>query len=160
MNNAKVPSVVYAEDDENDVFFMERAFSKLKLRGALHVVSNGREAVDYLAGAFAYADRSKYPLPDILLLDVKMPEMSGLEVLKWARAQPEFQALPIVLFTSSTQRTDIETSREYRASAYLVKPSNSENLEMLVSKILSACSARSFNESGFLVLDGNQLSPR
>ena len=81
-------AVLYAEDDENDVFFMERAFSKLQLRDALRVVPNGRAALEYLSGAGVFADRTKHPLPELLLLDVKMPEMSGLEVLKWARARP------------------------------------------------------------------------
>ena len=131
-------SILYAEDDENDVFFMERAFSKLKLADALQVVPNGRAAVDYLSGVGPFADRSKHPLPDMVLLDVKMPEMSGLEVLKWARARPEYKSLPILLFTSSTQRTDIDFSRNHRASGYLVKPSNAEHLATLVDKILNA----------------------
>lgn len=135
-------SVLYAEDDENDVFFMERAFSKLQLSDALRVVPNGRLAVEYLSGVGDYADRAKHPLPDVLILDVKMPEMSGLEVLKWARGRPEYQALPILLFTSSTQRTDIDFSRNHRASGYLVKPSNAEHLAALVGKILAACASR------------------
>lgn len=135
-------AVLYAEDDENDVFFMERAFSKLRLRNALQVVPNGRAAVNYLRGVGPFADRAKHPLPDVLLLDVKMPEMSGLEVLKWARGQAEYQSLPILLFTSSTQRTDIDFSRDHRASGYLVKPSNAEHLSILVGKVLEACANR------------------
>ncbi|MEO5960420.1 MAG: response regulator [Opitutaceae bacterium] len=148
--------VLYAEDDENDVFFMERAFSKLKLRGALRVVQNGRAAVDYLSGTRAYVDRAKYPLPNLLLLDVKMPEMSGLEVLKWARERPAFQPLPILLFTSSTQRSDIEFSRAHEASGYLVKPSNSDHLAVLVSKILAA-SAVLLSKGEILKLEENLL---
>jgi CheY-like chemotaxis protein len=149
-------AVLYAEDDENDVFFMERAFSKLKLRPALRVVSNGRVAVEYLAGAGAFADRAKHPLPKLVLLDVKMPEMSGLEVLAWARAQPHLQSLPILLLTSSTQRTDIEYSRVQRASGYLVKPSNAENLALLVRRILDAC-VKNPGSEGILELEENQL---
>jgi len=151
--------VLYAEDDENDVFFMERAFSKLKIRSALQVVPDGRAAVDYLSGAGAYQDRTKCPLPDILLLDVKMPDMSGLEVLQWVRERPAFAALPILLFTSSTQRSDIEFSRTHRASAYLVKPSNSENLVALVSRVLAACDGPGSDQGGLLDLAENQLRP-
>jgi CheY-like chemotaxis protein len=150
-------SVLYAEDDENDVFFMERAFSRLKLRSALRVVLNGREAVAYLEGTGAYADRSKYPLPNLLLLDVKMPEMSGLEVLKWARERPEFEQLPIVLFTSSTQRRDIDFSRDHRASAYLVKPSNAEDLTPIVSRIIAACTESRSDGGNPFDFEGNQL---
>ncbi len=156
MTTTASKTVLYAEDDENDVFFMERAFSKLKLRGALHVVTNGRDAVDYLAGVGAFADRMKHPLPDLLLLDVKMPRMSGLEVLTWARAQPEFHALPILLFTSSTQRTDIETSRAQRANGYLVKPSNADQLAVFVRRILDAAATPGVG-GNILDLAENQL---
>ena len=154
MTPAADNAVLYAEDDENDVFFMERAFSKLKMRSALRVVSNGRVAVEYLAGAGAFADRAKHPLPKLVLLDLKMPEMSGLEVLAWARAQPQFQSLPILLLTSSTQRTDIEYSRAQRASGYLVKPSNAENLAFLIRRILDACTK---DGGKILDLEENQL---
>jgi CheY-like chemotaxis protein len=156
MNPPMIKSVLYAEDDENDVFFMERAFSKLKIRSVLQVVPNGRAAVDYLSGLGPYGDRLKHPLPDLLLLDVKMPQMSGLEVLKWARARPEFERLPILMFTSSTQRTDMEFSRDHCASGYLVKPSNSEDLATLVNKILTACTARS-SAADVLDLEENQI---
>ena len=158
MNAPTAKSVLYAEDDENDVFFMERAFSRLKLRSALQRVPNGRAAVDYLSGMGEFADRAKHPLPEVLILDVKMPEMSGLEVLKWARGRPEFETLPILLFTSSTQRADIEMSRAHRASGYLVKPSNAEYLATLVKKILTACANR---PSGVEIVDveENQIRP-
>jgi CheY-like chemotaxis protein len=149
-------SILYAEDDENDVFFMQRAFRKLNLPIALQVVPNGRVAVEYLSGVGAFADRAKHPLPEIVLLDVKMPEMSGLEVLKWARDQSEFKSLPILLFTSSTQRTDIDFSRKHRASGYLVKPSNAEHLAVLVDRILKACAGRSA-ESEILDVEENQM---
>jgi CheY-like chemotaxis protein len=157
MTPPRAHSVLYAEDDENDVFFMERAFSKLKLRSVLHVVTNGRAAVDYLVGTGVFADRGRHPLPDVLLLDVKMPEMSGLEVLAWARQTPEFQSLPILLFTSSTQRTDIEFSRARRANGYLVKPSNSEDLAVLMRRILDACAG--LNGDCILDVAENQLRP-
>ena len=159
MTPLSAKSVLYAEDDENDVFFMERAFSKLEGRNILQVVPNGRAAVDYLAGAGAFSDRTKYPLPDVLLLDVKMPEMSGLEVLRWARERPAFQSLPIILFTSSMQRTDIEFSRTHRASAYLVKPSNSEHLAIVVKRILVACVERSPDGIPMLKVEGNKIGP-
>jgi CheY-like chemotaxis protein len=156
MTTHPAPAILYAEDDENDVFFMERAFSKLKMRDALHVVPNGRTAIEYLDGAGAFANRTESPLPGIVLLDVKMPEMSGLEVLKWARERVAFRALPIVMFTSSTQRSDIEFSRAHGATAYLVKPSNSENLASVVTKIMTAC-AGWVPGGPALTIDGNQL---
>jgi CheY-like chemotaxis protein len=135
--------VLYAEDDENDAFFMQRAFAKLRRSDALRIAHNGRKAVAYLNGEGEYADRSKFPLPDILLLDVKMPELSGLEVLAWVRAQPQFSKQVIVMFTSSTQDSDVERSRAGGANAYLVKPSNADNLAPLVESIIRACEATS-----------------
>ena len=155
--SARIPSsILYAEDDENDVFFMERAFSKLQLRKALQVVPNGRAAVEYLSGVGAFADRTRHPLPDVVLLDLKMPEMSGLEVLQWARERPEYKSLPILLFTSSTQRTDIDFSRHHGATAYLVKPSNAEHLAVLVNKILEAWANRPTG-SEVLEVDEDQI---
>ena len=82
--------------------------------------------------------------------------MSGLEVLKWARARPEFQSLPILMFTSSTQHSDIDFSRSHRASGYLVKPSSAEHLANLVRKILTACANRT-PRAEILDVDENQI---
>jgi CheY-like chemotaxis protein len=148
-------AVLYAEDDENDVFFMQRAFAKLRRPDDLHIVANGRQAVDYLRGAGEFADRSKFPQPHVLLLDVKMPELSGLEVLAWARARPEFATLRIVMFTSSTQASDVEVSRTLGASAYLVKPSNAEGLAALVDGVVAADTASPASQR--LIVAGNLL---
>lgn len=132
------PVVLYAEDDPNDAFFMERAFTKLQRASSLKVVPDGQHAIDYLAGAGDFGDRARFPLPGLLLLDVKMPRRSGLEVLQWVRAQPDLARMPVVMFTSSTQRADIEFSRTHGANAFLAKPSNAEHLSLLVKEILAA----------------------
>ena len=133
---------------------MERAFSKLQLGDRLRVVNNGREAVDYLSGKGEFADRQRFPLPGLILLDVKMPEMSGLEALAWIRAQEVFKAIPTVLFTSSTQQSDVVLSRQLGANAYLVKPSNSDPLASLVKQILLAAKDPVNADS----LPGNRIS--
>jgi CheY-like chemotaxis protein len=131
-------TVLYAEDDENDAFFMERAFSKMKAEAQLRVVGNGRLVTDYLQAVGAFSDRERFPPPTLLLLDVKMPEMSGLEALQWARERGQFDDLPVVMFTSSTQHTDIEFCAAHGASAYLTKPSRADQLEHLMGKIIAA----------------------
>lgn len=152
----KPVTVLYADDDENDAFFMERAFARLDGHSRLRVVTNGVLAVKYLSGAGAYADRDAFPLPALLLLDVKMPHMSGLEVLKWTRAQREFDHLPVVMFSSSTQQADIDFCATHGASAYLVKPSRADQLSDLVPQVVAAAlDQESIRRK--LDLPGNQL---
>ncbi len=150
------PLVLYAEDDENDAFFMERAFARLHRRCALRIVPNGRHVIDYLAEAGAYRHRHRFPLPALLILDVKMPELTGLEVLHWVRRQEApFASLPVVIFTSSTQEKDVARSREDRASAYLVKPSSADHLVLLVDELLNALPG--LPPGGLLPVQGNRL---
>jgi len=148
--------VLYGEDDANDAFFMERAFAKLGRREALRIVPNGGIAVQYLEGAGKFADRSQYPDPSLLLLDVKMPEVSGLEALAAVRRRVAFAAIPVAMFTSSTQATDIAFCRAHGANAYLVKPSNAAGLAPLVEGLLRAIERFSV-ESPRLAIDGNLL---
>lgn len=149
--------VLYAEDDENDAFFMERAFTEMGAGGCLRVVCNGELATEYLAGTGAFGSRAEFPIPDLLLLDVKMPEMSGLEVLSWVRQRPEFKRLTVVMFTSSTQPADVEYCAAHGADAYLVKPSQAARLKDLMPLVLAA---RMTEVEGRrrLEIPGNQLS--
>jgi CheY-like chemotaxis protein len=149
--------VLYAEDDENDAFFMERAFAKNKSAERLRVVPNGQRAVDYLTGAGEFADRAKFPLPSLVLLDVKMPEMSGLEALASIRARREFDGMTVVMFTSSTHESDVERSRQQGANGYFVKPSNAENLWRLVTELQRASEVL-LPGARFLAVEGNQLT--
>src|SRR4051812_17982545 len=94
-------TILYVEDDENDVYFLRRAISAAKLDCAVCTVPDGLHAEDYLAGIGKYADRSVFPLPMLVLLDIKLPLASGFEVLSWLRQQSSFRRLPIVMLTSS-----------------------------------------------------------
>lgn len=129
-NTAEI--ILYAEDDENDVFFMERAFSLLALRHRLRVVADGEKVLSYLNTA------SPGALPYCLLLDLKMPKMSGLEVLAWLRKEPRFATLPTVVFSSSTEKADLDFCRSHHANAFLAKPANAENLSPLIQRVLQA----------------------
>lgn len=133
-----IKRVLYIEDDANDVFFMRRAFRKLGLSETLAVAGDGDEGVAYLGGAGTFADREAYPLPDIVLLDLKMPGRSGLEVLTWIRAQPTLASLKVVMFTSSTQRSDLAYCATHGADAYVVKPSRADLADLVVAKVLAA----------------------
>ena len=115
-------SVLYAEDDENDLFFMRRAFQQEGLDHLLRTVSNGREAIGYLAGHGAFADRGRYPLPAVVLLDLNLPLVAGFAVLEWLRERPEFRDLTVVVFSSSSREEDRVKASELAADEFLEKP--------------------------------------
>jgi CheY-like chemotaxis protein len=115
-------TILLVEDDENDVLLIRRAFQKLGIDAAVHRVGDGDAAVAYLAGAGEYADRARYPRPVAVLLDLKLPRRSGLEVLMWARKEAGLTYLPIIVLTSSREATDLKQAYAFGANSYLVKP--------------------------------------
>jgi CheY-like chemotaxis protein len=141
----KVP-ILLAEDDKNDIFLMRRAFDNAGYLNPLVVVHNGMEALQYLQGEGQYADREKYPLPGMLLLDLKMPLMDGFDLLVWLRSQPRFNALPVVVLTSSKLETDISRSREMGVFDYRVKPHRFEDLVRLLDDVRKCWLDERFNQ--------------
>jgi CheY-like chemotaxis protein len=123
--------ILLVDDDDADVFLVQRAFTKLQLRVALHVVHDGEEAIAYLSGRDQYADRTRYPLPGLVLLDLKMPRKSGFDVLQWLRSQPTLRRLPVIVLTSSNQTTDIDRAYDQGANSYLVKTANPDAMQEL-----------------------------
>jgi CheY-like chemotaxis protein len=151
--------VLYAEDEENDAFLMERAFLKAGVANPLQVVIDGAAAIRYLSGVDEFSDRSKYPLPCLLLLDLNLPRHSGLEVLEWTRGQPALSGMPIVILTSSSQDRDIGSAYSLGANGYLVKPPSSERLIELVTGLRNVCLVPGGQTQGWLELKGNQPPP-
>src|SRR5688572_30658149 len=98
-------TMLWVEDDADDVLLIGRAIRKAGL-AAPFLVGDGREAVEYLSGSGKYADRLAHPFPSIILLDLKLPKMSGFEVLNWIRKRPELCRIPVIMFTSSRERAD------------------------------------------------------
>jgi CheY-like chemotaxis protein len=116
------PVILLAEDSEHDVFMLRRAFQQAKLPGLIHEVSDGDEVVAYLEGSGKYARRDEFPLPDLLLLDLKMPRRDGFEVTAWVRRQPRLAALRIVVLTTSEDVRDINEAYRLGANSFLTKP--------------------------------------
>ncbi len=114
--------ILLAEDREDDVILVRRAFEKAKVLNPMHVVRNGAEAIAYLKGEGKYSNRAEYPLPELLLLDLKMPGTDGFDVLKWMRQQPGLQAMRVVVLTSSDQMRDVNEAYHLGANSFLVKP--------------------------------------
>src|SRR3989454_7510757 len=115
-------TILLAEDDPNDVILFQRAMGRASLSAdSMKVVPDGEQAISYLSGQGVHADRDLYPLPALLLLDLKMPRKSGLEVLSWLRKQPQLRHLIVVFLTSSNSAEDIRLAYEAGANSYLVK---------------------------------------
>jgi CheY-like chemotaxis protein len=127
--------LVVVEDDGNDVVLLRRAFRKSNLLNPLVFLPDGEVARDYLAGHGDYADRAAHPLPVLMLLDLKLPRMSGLELLEWMRDRPSLRSLPVVILTSSRESRDLERAYALGANSYLVKPVAFEALLELVRAI-------------------------
>ena len=127
--------VLLAEDNSTDALMVRRAFRKANLNNPIEVVDDGDSAVAYLAGEGPYADRERYPLPVLLLLDLKLPRRSGLEVLEWVRGQPTVRHLPVVVLTSSKENADVTGAYERGANSYLVKPVDPGHLQEMIKAL-------------------------
>ena len=138
-------AILLAEDDKNDVFLMRRGLEKAGVPNPLVVLENGREVIDYLAGNGAYGARDKYPLPGLMLLDLKMPWMDGFDVLAWLRTKKQFDTLPVVVLTSSKLQTDIDRSRQLGVYDYRVKPQALEDLVRLLDDVRKCWLDERFN---------------
>jgi CheY-like chemotaxis protein len=116
-------TILLVEDNPADILLMQRAFRQEALSGiALQIVKDGDDAVFYLSGVGDFGNRTRYPLPTIVLLDLKLPRRSGHEVLEWLRQQPDLRRLPVVILTSSRQSIDLKQAYDLGANSYLVKP--------------------------------------
>lgn len=127
--------ILIAEDRDDDVLLVKRAFMKANVPNPLYVVRNGEEAIWYLKGEGKYSNREEYPLPALLLLDLKMPVKNGFEVLKWIRGQPSLAPLRILVLTSSDSLRDVNLAYKMGANSFLVKPVEFENYRQLGSLI-------------------------
>jgi CheY-like chemotaxis protein len=124
--------ILLAEDRGDDVLLIRRALAAANVNNPLIVLPDGEEAVSYLDGRGEYADRQKFPLPDIILLDLKMPKMDGFDVLRAIKARPQLHHIRIIVLTSSEDIFDVNKAYELGASSFLVKPLEFENFAGLM----------------------------
>jgi|HubBroStandDraft_6_1064221.scaffolds.fasta_scaffold229993_2 CheY-like chemotaxis protein len=124
-------AVLLAEDDENDVLLLQLAFQQAGVRNPLLTVGDGQEAIDYLSGAGPFSDRSRFPFPHLLILDLKMPRKTGMEVLQWLASDEARRCLPTIMFSSSTQPGEIEMAYRFGVNGFVVKSAGtSQRLEL------------------------------
>ena len=128
-------TIMLVEDNPTDVILIRRAFDQAKLGNPLQVVSDGDAAVDYLAGEGIYADRRQFPLPILILLDLKLPRRSGIEVVQWLRDQETLKRIPVVMLTSSQQHRDVNAAYENGVNSYLVKPVEFDGLLQMLRTV-------------------------
>lgn len=120
--------ILLVEDEPDAVMLLRHAFARAGIDHPLHVVHDGEQAIAYLRGDGDYANRSEYPLPRVVLLDLNLPRCSGIEVLHWIRGQAPLRSLPVVILTSSKERSDVRQAYAAGANSYLVKPSSLQRL--------------------------------
>ena len=134
--------ILLVEDREDDVLLIRKAFDRASVNNPLYVVRTGEEAISYLEGVGAYANRAEYPLPDLLLLDLKLPGSDGFDVLRWVRQQPGLSALRVVVLTSSDHPNDRERAMQLGATRFEVKTGHYTDYERLASSGLLADQGR------------------
>ena len=127
-------TILLVEDDSNDVLLVKRAFRKAKLNPQIEIVADGDEAIAYLTGQAPYSDR-QLDLPSLILLDLKLPRRSGLEVLEWIRQQPQLKRILVIVLTSSRENPDVAKAYDLGVNSYLVKPVAFEDLVKLMAQV-------------------------
>lgn len=133
MNN--LAHILLVEDNRMDVELTLDAFREVRLKNTIQVASNGQEALDYVFGRGKYADRNAYPMPNLILLDLKLPGIDGFEVLRQIKGTPFLKRLPVVILTSSKEEGDRALSYDIGANSYLVKPVSFEGFLNVVKQI-------------------------
>lgn len=128
-------TILLVEDESSDAALLLRGFEKAKVLNPIIHLTNGDEALGYLAGVRQYADRRKYPLPALILLDLKLPGMTGIQLLQWMRVQGEIKRIPVVVLTSNDDPDTINAAYDLGANSYLVKPGNNAEIARMVEAI-------------------------
>lgn len=134
----KTKTILMVEDDPADARLIQRAFTKAGITDHVVRLTNGDDAVAYLDGQSPYANRAAYPLPTLLLLDIKLPRRNGFEVLQWLRGRKDgLRRMPVIMLTSSRHAVDINRAYDSGVNSYLAKPENTEGLVQVANAIKS-----------------------
>jgi CheY-like chemotaxis protein len=132
-------TILVAEDDPNDALLLRRAFNKAALKAPLVFVTDGEQVIEYLEGKGRFSNRSVYPLPALLVLDLRMPRFSGLEVLEWLAKQSAERQVPVVVFTGSAAPGEINRAYALGAETCLIKPQNPEDMVLVAQSLEAYC---------------------
>jgi CheY-like chemotaxis protein len=128
-------TILLVEDEPSDAAMLRRGFEKAEVLNPVVHLANGDDALAYLEGLGPYIDRVKYPLPVLILLDLKLPGLSGIQLLEWMRTRPEIRRIPVVVLTADSERGTVNAAYELGANSYLVKPADPANIVRIVEAI-------------------------
>ncbi len=131
----KSATILLVEDNRMDIELTLDAFKEAKMTNSITVVTNGQDALDYLFRKGKFSDKKKHAMPDLILLDLKMPGIDGFEVLRQVKSTPILKRIPIIILTSSKEEGDRALSYDIGANSYLVKPVSFEGFLEVVRKI-------------------------
>ena len=131
----KTYNILVAEDNPDDVFLIQLALSDSNINGSTVVVNNGKRIINYLKEV----EDTKNKMPDLILLDINLPKVTGLEALKQLKALPRAKEIPIVIFTSSDAISDMNYCYENGADLYFKKPNNISELKGIMRQIKEHC---------------------
>jgi CheY-like chemotaxis protein len=129
-------TILLVEDSADDVFFMQRALKGTGTTASVQVAEDGQFAINYMSGEGAIANRLEFPLPDLILLDLRMPRVPGFEVLRWLRNNEEFSCLPVIILSSSREESDMKRAYALGANSFLVKTGDSKQLAGMVQALV------------------------
>ena len=144
----KPVTVLHVDDDPNDTTLFRVACAKADVDFELQNLEDAHEVIEYLSGTGKYADRSRYQMPGLVLLDLKMPKSTGLDILKWIRSHSSLKTLPVIVLSGSELQDDMHRAYAGGANSYLVKPPNFESLVSLVKNIGAQLPAVSAHHGG------------
>ncbi len=125
-------TILIIEDSGGEAQLLKLALRRAGINNPIHLVPTGEEAIAYLSGSGPYADRSQYPFPSVLFMDLKMPRVDGFAVLKWLRSHPDFAIIPVIVLTNSALDADVRQAYQLGANSYMVKPTNLDELTQML----------------------------
>jgi CheY-like chemotaxis protein len=137
---AALGAVLIADDNPDDAKLARRAISHLHLENPVHIVNDGHQVMEYLKGEGAYQNREKFPLPALLLLDLRMPQMDGFEVLRLVQGNPQFASMPILVITGFQNVRQLSEAYRLGARSFLTKPINTRDLRNAIDGLANSSS--------------------
>jgi CheY-like chemotaxis protein len=133
--SGRLLNILLVEDNPDHAELVRRSFEQFDAADALHHVEDGETALDYLFGRGMYVDRGRFPLPDLVLLDLRLPRVDGLDVLRSVKSHPVLHSLPVVVLTTSDADRDVAVAYDHHANSFVTKPVDFTRLSKLIEEL-------------------------